>query len=1095
MLILTLVSIPWYSDDSSADTETLYHLYVEGDDSGDYFSIWLPQQTYSGPVSPEGFAYSLVSGMQSVDGDAEVAGSWLQSVTYDGHVYESNGDWPDGPYWSFAMYYSDGTSWVIVDSYNESSTIAVVFAEYLFSEPDPSVADQYLDRGYYWIKKPSVSPLSFETEYSLSLNLDDGTHTYGIDLPAQFCPDTSASSYNLAVRGALWQASLPTTYSGETITKITVGGNDYVQNGTWGTDPYYGFYYVYNDSGVWKEATTFAESTSYTICLNKILFSAPDPGIASDYIDCGTYWLKIPTEFVDKARVSGTVTGTGDVLISGATVTLGETTVSTDSEGHYLISNLDSGTYDFTVSAGGYDDVVTTLTVGVGISITKNVSMVSTAPTISTVTGTVTDQYANPVQDATVNLGEHTVQTDADGNYQFTDVTEDMYSFSVSKSEFETVSLDLFVNNGITLVKNVTLSPKIIPPDVGDVKGTVQDANNVPLSGAQITLGDLSTTSDSTGSYTFKNVPEGSYTLTITLSDYVTHSETVSVVAGETSAITTTMSPPAPAPAPQKESQESIMWKNTAIAIAVIGVIAAIAFLAARKWGPKTIPTVAATASTARLSKAERFSSKSKGVDNSWISADRAQNGNTAKVNVLKTKTILTILLVVIAGLGVIVCNNLGVNATAYQSQGIVIDYGDYKTVWTDVDYDDPVNGTTNPLEMLDIACTQHQIAKTLDGEGKLFSVEYYDYLSRETISNNTTHTWGLWTVDYKGNATKSESYEIRASDYNVVIWAYTANDGGKPTIAVDSTNTSIYGYHQANRVVTLSPVATEIVSCVSGTSTIVGTDSFSDYPSSISASRASGNIATVGTYLSPSYESILDTNPDLVICDGSAGSHISMATKIRSSDINAVVLYDPSDVQSIYDNIFIVSAAMSYSTAATLISEMKDAINQIDTLISGSDKTTCVMALGVTSSPYVAGGDTYANNILTACNGQNVFGDMPGWPLITSEFIPINNPSLAFFLDAQYSVAEYDEMVANLSTTPWKDTDAFSNGKIYLFTEDMSSMAQRAGPRFVQLYEITARILNPDCFSDEAQDKLNATHAIGSDYKTYLKYTLGIGA
>lgn len=59
-------------------------------------------------------------------------------------------------------------------------------------------------------------------------------------------------------------------------------------------------------------------------------------------------------------------------------------------------------------------------------------------------------------------------------------------------------------------------------------------------------------------------------------------------------------------------------------------------------------------------------------------------------------------------------------------------------------------------------------------------------------------------------------------------------------------------------RVVTLSPVSTEIVWSVGAVNTIVGTDSYSDYPLTIKERRAQNLIATVGTYLAPSYESIM---------------------------------------------------------------------------------------------------------------------------------------------------------------------------------------------------------------------------------------------
>ena len=476
-------------------------------------------------------------------------------------------------------------------------------------------------------------------------------------------------------------------------------------------------------------------------------------------------------------------------------------------------------------------------------------------------------------------------------------------------------------------------------------------------------------------------------------------------------------------------------------------------------------------------------------IDNTWMKSDRRKIGANGQVRIVRAKVLTTVIIIMAAGLGVILFHDLGSNATLYQSEGILIDFGEYRTQWTDVDYTE----TTDPMELLDIACSERGIDRVIDPDGNLFSVQYTDGITTVDVTNDPDHTWGLWTVGSDGSAKRSGSYDIDASDYTVTIWAYTDNNGGKPAVAVDSSNTSIYGYSNgmSPKIVTLSPLATEVTCAVGGTTTIVGTDQFSDYPASIRAGKEKGNIAVVGTYLSPSYESIMNAKPDLVICDSSSGNHIPMAQKLRNSSVNAVLLYDAVDIQSIFDNIFIVSAAMNYGTAAKIISDMKSAIAQIDAKTAESSKVSSMISLGAVASPYVAGKYTYADNILAASNGINVFGDMPGWPLITAEFIPEKNPSLIFVIDSGgYKVSEYNIMIDQLSRTMWKDTDAFHNGEIYLFTEDFGSMAQRAGPRFVQFYEIVARVINPGCFDDEQQMRLNSTNAIGSDYTDYITYS-----
>ncbi|MBE6526548.1 MAG: hypothetical protein E7Z63_02100 [Thermoplasmata archaeon] len=1089
-----------------SEVRTPYHIYLQfNDGNGNEWSGWLPEFIASGDPSPSNYALAINMCSQFMGGEADVNDGFINSITVGDFTY-ANTDWDDEPYYGFYIYYADGSEWALINSFAEGSTLVITYDRfYRITDTEPEPPDELKSKYLYddgsWVRIPDIAVPTFPQEYSISLFLNNGTDKVDTTLDAQEWISNSANYYILSMRGAIGQAGFIATFDGYKPTSITVNSTAYAKKGTWGTDGYYDYYITYLDGSDWKIASTYTESNAYTICYGKFYFTEPSSTVIDKYIAGDGYWVKKPIEDTD-GSVTGKVTDTTSAPVAGATVTLGSDSTTAAADGSYTFTDVPAGTYTFTVSASGYDDYSVSLVVAEGDSLVKNVVMGAPVPTTSTVSGKVTGQYGAALSGVAVTLGTLSTTTDSTGSYTFTDVAGGSYTLTAKKDGYEDYSLDIFVNEGVDTTKNIAMTPKAAPTDVATVRGVVTGSNNEPLPGATVTVGEFTATTDATGSYVIKNIPPGTYTLTIALEGYTTYTKEGIVLAiGDDITANAVLTVPAPEPEEKdEESAEHKLWKTVAICLVVVCAAAVVLAVLAHFFGPAP-PTPAAAAPAAVLGhsvtstgadtiekKEQRFGGKKdKGIDNSWIESDRAASG---QAKMLKTKTLITVIVVIAAALGVIAFHDLGSNATLYQSQGIVIDYGDYKTVWTDVDYD---LETEDPLEMLDIACTQHDIARQFDSDGNLYSVEYYDYLKRETVANNENHKWGLWTVDYEGGMKQSDTYSIDASDYNVVIWAYTET-GGKPTIAVDSTNTSVYGYSQASRVVTLSPVSTEIVSYVSGPYPIVGTDSYSDYPASIKTGRDNGTIATVGTFLSPSYESILNANPDIVVCDGSAGSHISMAEKVRSSSVNAVVLYDAVDIQSIYDNIFIVSTAMAYYTAADKIDTMQKAIAQIDAKIKDAGEKTIMVSLGAYASPYVAGKDTYMDNILSECNGDNVFGNIPGWPLITAEYIPQNNPSMAIVIDdGKYSKSSYDTMIHDLGNTQWKNTDAYKDGEIYLFSEDMGSMAQRASPRFIQLYEITARILNPDCFDDDAQKLLNDTKAIGSEYQDYLTYTKGV--
>ena len=469
-------------------------------------------------------------------------------------------------------------------------------------------------------------------------------------------------------------------------------------------------------------------------------------------------------------------------------------------------------------------------------------------------------------------------------------------------------------------------------------------------------------------------------------------------------------------------------------------------------------------------------------VDNSWIKTDRASNG-PRQSKMMKTKVIATIALILIGTVATIAFNGLGSNATQYRSEGILVDFGDYYTLWTDAD----LKQNDDPVALLETIEDSHQtesFSYTLEN-GILTDVSCRDI----DYPNNGTSTWGLWYIpEGEFEPIKSDTYSIKVSDYSVVIWAYTTADG-EPMPAVDATATSIYGYAEPARVVTLSPVCTETLSFVGGVHKIVGTDSYSDYPEYVVDGKNTGKIAVVGSYTDPSYEAIMSTSPEMVFCDASTYNDVQMAGILRASNINSVVLYNGEDVDTIIKNIFITGAAVGYREGSqAYIQNVEFYITEIQELVEGSDGLSTMVALSNDPSPWIAGMYTYIDDIISQVSGTNAFHNEKGWTNVTAESITHHNPQCIIIIDSyKYKASEYDEMLSVISSE-WKSTDAYKNGKIYLLAEEAGNLGSRAGPRFIQLMELMAMIIDPSAFADDPLPK-----AIGNEYLDYLKITGGI--
>lgn len=412
-------------------------------------------------------------------------------------------------------------------------------------------------------------------------------------------------------------------------------------------------------------------------------------------------------------------------------------------------------------------------------------------------------------------------------------------------------------------------------------------------------------------------------------------------------------------------------------------------------------------------------------------------------------------------------------DSEAKQSDGLMIDFGNYDTKWVSArldSYDDS-------LELLEYCCNYLGYSLTVT-DGTVVEVN--------GVFSDGARGWDFWTTNGSG-------WEKRGSDsspdgYTVVAWAY-CSDGEVPAPAVDSMGNSIMGYPRAMRVVSLSPSITEIMGSLNAVTTIVGADMYSDYPHSVDRAQDEGTIAVTGGYINPSFEKIVACNPDIVICDGSQYSHAEMCEKLNRYGIASVITYDGTDIDAIKNNIYLVGQVTGYDIAArNVISDISDAMRNISYRIMSdpSHKNADVLlTLSGDKAPFASGDNTYADDTLEYVSGMNVI-TKNGWVHISSEIIAKSNPGTIIIVSSSYSDTDedYNALISNLSDE-WKSTDAYKNGRIYLLCEDASDLAQRSSPRVVQLMELLGRILQPDVFTD-----IDLPMHIGSNYSDYLTYT-----
>lgn len=208
--------------------------------------------------------------------------------------------------------------------------------------------------------------------------------------------------------------------------------------------------------------------------------------------------------------LTGVVTDayTGQPVV-GATVTIGEQTLTTDDQGRFQTERWRPED-TLSLKAPAYEPLEMPLVdqPGVGESGVLTVT-ITTALRPNVLSGTITDMYTGqPVGGAEVRIAGNdgmSAVTDESGRYALTNVPE-AFTVTVSAPQYAPVTEQ---------VARVTVFDMSLRPNT--LSGTVTNSyTGEAVAGATVTLGEMSTTTDDTGRYLLRDVPAESGEITVT---------------------------------------------------------------------------------------------------------------------------------------------------------------------------------------------------------------------------------------------------------------------------------------------------------------------------------------------------------------------------------------------------------------------------------------------------------------------------------------------------------------------------------------------------------------------------------------------------
>lgn len=290
-------------------------------------------------------------------------------------------------------------------------------------------------------------------------------------------------------------------------------------------------------------------------------------------------------------------------------------------------------------------------------------------------------------------------------------------------------------------------------------------------------------------------------------------------------------------------------------------------------------------------------------------------------------------------------------------------------------------------------------------------------------------------------------------------IWAIPAcgqdTAPGAPATSTSSVSTPVGGAFPATvggvtisarpeRIISLSPTATEILFAIDAGEQVVAVDDQSNYPATAPTTKLSG--------FQPNVEAIAGYAPDLVVVSYDPGG---LVKSLKALSIPTLIQSAASSLRDTYDQIADLGTATGHEEEATaVVAQMRSDIAAIVASVPKSSQPLRVYH-ELDDTYYSATSRTFVGKIYRAFGLENIadgaHGKAGDYPQLSSEYIVSADPDLIVLADTKCC----GQSAATVRARPgWSSIAALHTGEVLAADDDIVS---RWGPRVVEFYRLVA--------------------------------------
>jgi len=282
----------------------------------------------------------------------------------------------------------------------------------------------------------------------------------------------------------------------------------------------------------------------------------------------------------------------------------------------------------------------------------------------------------------------------------------------------------------------------------------------------------------------------------------------------------------------------------------------------------------------------------------------------------------------------------------------------------------------------------------------------------------------GSSSTDTAADDTSTESTEVVA-DFPVTV--------GELTLDV-----------RPERIVSLSPTATEMLFAVGAGGQVIAVDNYSNFPAE------AAELEQVDSF-EPNVEAIAGLEPDLVIATYDPGN---LVEQLNALDIPVFFAGAVADLEGAYEQLEQIGALTGHANHAREVAAQLRA--DIDAIVAAVDPAAAELSYYYELDPtlYSVTSNTFVGGVMSLFGLTNIADGVEegnDYPQLSAEVIVEKNPDIIMLADTLCC----EQTAATVAARDgWADLAAVKNGNVVELNDDIAS---RWGPRLVDLVRTVA--------------------------------------